>query len=221
MPRESSPSFIRTPINLAGVVGSFLGTDTRVLVENAVLGFTHYIEKLIFAVGPVAGAGAGATQQLYIRKGASAGVLATTTAADPAAGATNIKMTSVTGALVGMWLTLEGPIGVESRLITAVGTAGGAGGGIDVTPGFTLDHANGEVARVTTTPVLAVLTVTLANSTVGAVLSATVDPALERFARFADTEGFSIVRPSGGTVFTTEPSGTLLAVTRQKLQGRL
>lgn len=70
----------------------------------------------------------------------------TTTAAASAAGATNIKMTSVTNFAAGDYLTLATTGAVESRLIVTVGTAGGGGTGITVDEGFTYAHGSGDTA---------------------------------------------------------------------------
>lgn len=223
MPKEAQPSFIRVPLAIAAVAGTWAGTDLRVLVENFIPGFVHYIEKLVYVLGPVAGAGASATQTWLLRKGASAAVLSTTTAADPAAGATNIKLTSVTGIEVGQWLTLEGPDIVECRQITVVGTAGAGGTGVTVSEGFTEDHANGETARVHANPILAQINLQVADATVGAVTEAEVSAAFDHAGlnKLGDTDGFSLVRAAGGTAYSTEPEGTFYVYARQRAQARI
>lgn len=80
MPREAGPGFIRTVqsfrIPLVGVLDQ-AGAITFVL--SAVLGFKAELESLRF-IPDVAGAGAGATQALSVRKGNASGtILATVT----------------------------------------------------------------------------------------------------------------------------------------------
>ncbi len=70
---------------------------------------------------------------------------ATTTATATAAGATNIKVTSTAPFTVGDTLAIDFANGALKELatVTAVGTAGSAGSGIDVTPALTKAHSNG------------------------------------------------------------------------------
>ncbi|WP_062352845.1 alpha-L-rhamnosidase [Herbidospora yilanensis] len=73
-----------------------------------------------------------------------------TLAGDVAVGATNVKVDSVAGYHVGGTINVDTGQGgdrLESRTITAVGTAGAAGTGITFTPGLSLDHTTG--AKVT------------------------------------------------------------------------
>lgn len=67
----------------------------------------------------------------------------TTLAADPALGATNFKVTAVTNFAVGDWVRIDSGANREYRKITAVGTAGAGGTGIDVDGAAAIDHANG------------------------------------------------------------------------------
>ena len=67
----------------------------------------------------------------------------TTLAADPALGATNFKVTAVTNFNVGDWVRIDTAGNREYRRITAVGTAGSGGTGIDVDTATLIDHANG------------------------------------------------------------------------------
>lgn len=88
--------------------------------------------------------------------------LDTTLAADPALGATNVKVTSVTTVTVGQFVRI-GAAGVaateansEILRVLTVGTTGGGGTGLDVENsaggGCLLDHANGaEIKTVTGT----------------------------------------------------------------------
>lgn len=73
----------------------------------------------------------------------------TTLAADPAAGATNIKVTSVTGIAVGDSIVVgSASVPYEVREVTVVGTAGSGGTGLTLSDGLTWDHANGETLTV-------------------------------------------------------------------------
>lgn len=75
---------------------------------------------------------------------AIAGGGSTTLAADPALGATNFKFTAVTNFAVGDWIRIGTAGQREYRRITAVGTAGAGGTGVDVDGATTIDHANAE-----------------------------------------------------------------------------
>jgi len=79
--------------------------------------------------------------------------LDTTLAADPALGATNIKLTSVTTVTVGQFLSVgptANPTELNTEIVQAltVGTAGSGGTGVDVQNpaggGLLIDHANAE-----------------------------------------------------------------------------
>ncbi|WP_051759188.1 alpha-L-rhamnosidase [Herbidospora cretacea] len=73
-----------------------------------------------------------------------------TLAADAAAGATNVRVDSVANYHVGGTINVDTGQGgdrLESRTITAIGTAGAAGTGITFTPGLSLAHTTG--AKVT------------------------------------------------------------------------
>lgn len=77
-------------------------------------------------------------------------VVDTTLAATSAASATNVKVTSVTGFVIGQDLTLgnDSTVNQETRTITAVGTSGSGGTGITVSEGYLFSHGNGTGARV-------------------------------------------------------------------------
>jgi hypothetical protein len=64
--------------------------------------------------------------------------------ADAAAGATNIKVRGVNGFVVGDKLTVGTPANWETVTITAVGTAGPTGAGVDFTPALAKAHLNRE-----------------------------------------------------------------------------
>jgi len=91
--------------------------------------------------------------------------LDTTLAADPALGATNLKVTSVTTVTVGQFIRV-GAAGVapteansEVVKVLTVGTAGGGGTGLDVENsaggGMLIDHANGAEVKTVTGTLLA------------------------------------------------------------------
>jgi hypothetical protein len=77
----------------------------------------------------------------------------TTLAADPALGATNVKVTSVTTVTIGQFVSI-GPVATPTELNTeivrvlTVGTTGGGGTGLDIEndggTGLRIDHANAE-----------------------------------------------------------------------------
>lgn len=85
------------------------------------------------------------------------GGLDTTLAAAASAGATNIKVTSVTGANVGDEIMIGAAGSREFRKITTVGTAGAGGTGIDLNVALTSAHSG-----VATDPVVEVDSSTLA-----------------------------------------------------------
>lgn len=73
----------------------------------------------------------------------------TTTLAAAYVSGTNVKLTSVTGIAVGDDLTLGTTSGfVETRTITAVGTAGAGGTGVDVSRAYNYGHLSGVGAAV-------------------------------------------------------------------------
>ena len=68
----------------------------------------------------------------------------TALAADASAGATNIKVSSVNGFVVGDKLTVGTPANKETVTITAVGAAGPTGAGVEFTPALAKAHLNRE-----------------------------------------------------------------------------
>ncbi len=68
----------------------------------------------------------------------------TNLSADASAGATNIKVRSVTGLAVGDKLTVGTPANRETVTITTVGTGGPTGTGMDFTPALAQAHGNSE-----------------------------------------------------------------------------
>ena len=68
----------------------------------------------------------------------------TALAATASAGATNIKLRNVNGFAVGEKITVGTPANRETVTITAVGTPGPAGAGMDFTPALAQAHSNGE-----------------------------------------------------------------------------
>jgi hypothetical protein len=74
---------------------------------------------------------------------AIAGGGSTTLAADPALGNTNYKVTAVTNFAVGDLVKIDTGANREYRKITAVGTSGSGGTGIDVDGASLIDHGNG------------------------------------------------------------------------------
>lgn len=72
----------------------------------------------------------------------------TNLAADASVGATKIKVCNVNGFVVGDKLTIGTPANLETVTITAVGTPGSAGTGIDFSPAFAQAHIDSEGAVV-------------------------------------------------------------------------
>lgn len=73
----------------------------------------------------------------------------TTLAALASAGATNLKVTSVTSMAVNDFILVgaAGSATLERVQITSVGTSGSGGTGINITPAINYDHANAEAVR--------------------------------------------------------------------------
>ncbi len=72
----------------------------------------------------------------------------TNLAADASAGATNIKVRNVRGYVAGDKVVVGTPANKETVTLTAVGTAGPKGTGIDFTPGLSLAHIDSEEATL-------------------------------------------------------------------------
>jgi hypothetical protein len=82
------------------------------------------------------------------RKSDGAAFAATTLAAASSAGATNVKVTSVTGIVVGDRLTVGDDLNLqETRRVTAVGTAGAGGTGVTLEAALVAAFANGQAVR--------------------------------------------------------------------------
>ena len=74
------------------------------------------------------------------------GVFGTTIAADVAAGAVNVKMTGVTGLIVGSIVRFGDYAEHETRTLTVVGTAGAGGTGVTFLEPLSRDHDAGDWA---------------------------------------------------------------------------
>src|SRR5262245_21421059 len=84
---------------------------------------------------------------------AAGNVAGTTLAAAAAAGATNVKVTSVAPFSVGQTIWIDATSDAEQVTVAAVGTAGSGGTGLDLAAPLAKAHANGRPAYVTlTTP---------------------------------------------------------------------
>jgi beta-glucosidase len=77
----------------------------------------------------------------------TAAATATTLAAAAAVGATNVKVTSVTGMTVGHRIRIDSGASLEVDTIVSVGTAGAAGTGVTLATPLTLAHASGAGAQ--------------------------------------------------------------------------
>lgn len=80
MPREVNPAFVRTTLSFPIILAGMLNTAGAVtFVASMVMPFRAVLEKVTF-IPEVAGAGAGATHAIKVRKGGATGtVLATCT----------------------------------------------------------------------------------------------------------------------------------------------
>jgi hypothetical protein len=77
-------------------------------------------------------------------------VTGSTIALDVAAGATNVKLASVTGLIVGSWVRFGDFGEYETRQLTAVGTAGAGGTGVTFLAPLLRDHDAGDWAIAVT-----------------------------------------------------------------------
>ncbi len=89
-----------------------------------------------------------------------------TLSAAAAAGATNIKVSSVTNVTVGETLLLEGGVNDELVTVASVGTTGSGGTGLDLTAPTTIAHASGGNFTATWLSVTSPLTHGHANNTI-------------------------------------------------------
>src|SRR5262249_31001719 len=89
-------------------------------------------------------------------------VASTTLAANSLANATNVKVGDVTGMAAGQILSV-GPPGLESRVISSVGTSGSGGTGVTLASGLTNAHTSGD-------PVSAALPVATFTNVKGSIL---------------------------------------------------
>jgi len=134
---------------------------------------THGIQKIIPSVEitvnemtaqKIAWAMPGATATSSASLGQTLAGLDTTLAADPALGATNVKVTSVTTVNTGQFVHI-GPVSLPTELnseivqVMTVGTTGGGGTGLDVQNdaggGLRIDHANAEQIKTVNGTLLA------------------------------------------------------------------
>ncbi len=140
---------------IKGASGPVRGTEG---IRTAVP--TVEVTILEFSAEKVGWALPGSTATSSESVGVPAAGLDTTLAADPALGATNLKVTSVTTVAAGDLIRV-GAAGVaatelnsEVLKVLTVGTAGGAGTGLDVENsaggGCLLDHANAEEVKTVT-----------------------------------------------------------------------
>src|SRR5262245_763577 len=68
----------------------------------------------------------------------------TTLAASASAGATNVKVASVTPFYVGSPITVDTGTATETRTVTSIGTAGSTGTGVRFTPALSRSHSSGR-----------------------------------------------------------------------------
>jgi len=117
-------------------------TPTAAQVANASTLLHDGSNSTCNAVGPVGGP---------VGLDSSGNPTATTLAAAAAAGATNIKVASVTGFTAGETIWIDLTSSAEQVTIADVGTAGSTGTGIDLTAPLTKSHASGRAVYVTLT----------------------------------------------------------------------
>lgn len=123
----------------------------------------------------------------------------TTLAAAAVAGATNIKVTAVTGYAIGDRIRV-GPAGATQEIVTisTVGTAGSGGTGLTLSSGLLYDHANAEA--------IAEITPVLANETTYKMRWQFADVS-GTYGVWSDYVQFKVTQPS--TLSTVAPSGTV------------
>ncbi len=109
------------------------------------------------------------------------------------AGATNIKVDSVTNLAIGDTLVIDTDADQETVTITAVGTEGAAGTGVDITPALSLVHATGALVKDQSQPGTGIdLTAPLDNGHATGTLVATVLPVGATNIKVASTSGIQV-----------------------------
>lgn len=145
-----SPDFTNTGGPVKGTSG------TRKIIPSVEITINEFTaQKLAWALP-------GATATSSASVGQPVAGLATTLAADPGLGDTNIKVASVTTVNVGDFLRVgpAAPTELNSEIVRVltVGTTGGAGTGLDVENdaggGLLIDHANAEEVKTVTATIL-------------------------------------------------------------------
>lgn len=135
---------------LNGIPGPVMGTDyvtedmaeLEVTVPELGTQMQYGIPNSIATPGDAAGT----------PTGGGAGDFNTTLAAASVIGATNVKLAAVATLAIGDEIEIGAAGSREFRVVTAVGTAGGAGTGVDFLGGLTLPHGLGDaVVRVAST----------------------------------------------------------------------
>lgn len=119
------------------------------------------------------------------------------------AGATNIKLTSVTGLVAGATLVIDTGANAETVTVTAVGASGAGGTGVDFTPALALTHIGAVAVRSDGTGVDFTPALTAAHASGATVTDAgagiTFTPALA----LAHTSGRTTRRLSSGITLKT------------------
>jgi beta-glucosidase len=198
---------IDTGANLEiGTVGT-VGTQSRSTTLSApvTVGDTNF--KLASVTGMTAG------DQLIVDTGANleigtvgtVGTAAGTTrtlsaAANP--GDTNIKVSSVTGMVVGHLIRIDTGASLEIGTIGTVGTSGATGTGITLTGPLTLAHALGAAAQDLGTGVTLTAPLTLAHEFGAAVLDPGTGITLTAALTLAHDAGAAVLDPGTGITLT-------------------
>jgi hypothetical protein len=118
-------------------------------VVTSTLAATHTVAQGVRTSLVVSGSTDGAGGAYLVWQTRSFRTAQTTLSAAAAAGATNIKVASVTGMVAGNTLTVDSAgASPETVTITTVGTAGAGGTGITFTPALAFAHASGAIVTV-------------------------------------------------------------------------
>ena len=154
LPGEQDEYFINDFAN-----NNFCNTQTRSTVAQANVTDIEVVSSASFSVGKIISGIGGNLSRVVTAKDAThlTTGAATVFSAASAAGATNIKVASVSGLAVGHTIDIGFDDRLETRTIAAVGTQGSSGTGVDLTAPLTFGHAQNTIVRdMVATPVATV-----------------------------------------------------------------
>jgi hypothetical protein len=165
-------------------------------------------------------AGQAAAEQATIQTVGTAQRTATTLAAAAAAGATNIKVASVTNMVVGEAISVDTGANVEYDRIAAVGTAGAAGTGVTLATPLTLAHASGVAARDLGSGVTTTAGLTMAHAAGAGLIDASTGTGLTLTTGLTKAHRWgSTVNGSATGLLSDSPQGQIIGVLNNDQDG--